>query len=70
MAQYYPANVANRYRLISRPVSNAEYARAMELLDKFGLENGWIQELESNEFYRPYFEKNRVDPFNNGKWKK
>jgi putative pyruvate formate lyase activating enzyme len=69
MAQYYPTNVANRYALMSRPVSNAEYARAIELLDKFGLDNGWIQELESNESYRPYFEDNRADPFNNGKWK-
>ncbi len=65
MAQYYPANIAGRYMLISRPVSNAEYARAIELLDKFGLENGWIQELESSESYIPHFEENREDPFNN-----
>ena len=62
MAQYYPANIANRYMLISRPVSNAEYARAIELLGKYGLENGWTQELESNYFYRPDFE-NRTAPF-------
>ena len=70
MAQYYPTNVADRYMLISRPISNAEYARAIELIDKFGLENGWIQELESSGFYRPHFEENRVDPFNNGNGKK
>lgn len=69
MAQYYPTNVANRYILMSRPVSNAEYARAIELLDKFGLENGWIQELESSESYHPHFEGNRIDPFNNVKLK-
>jgi putative pyruvate formate lyase activating enzyme len=65
MAQYYPANVGKRYMLISRPVSYAEYANAIELLDKLGLENGWIQELGSNEYYLPHFEKDRVDPFNN-----
>lgn len=70
MAQYYPTNIANRYMLISRPVSNAEYTRAIELLDKFNLENGWIQEPESNEFYRPHFEEDRADPFNNGNWKR
>ena len=69
MAQYYPTNVANRYMLISRPVSNAEYARAIELLDKFGLINGWIQEQESSEFYHPHFEETRTDPFNNVKFK-
>jgi putative pyruvate formate lyase activating enzyme len=68
MAQYYPTNVANRYMLISRSVSKAEYVRAVELLDKFGLENGWTQELESSDFYRPDFERNRIDPFNNGNW--
>ena len=66
MAQYYPSNIAARHMLISRTISHSEYARAIELLDKFGLENGWIQELESNDFYRPNFE-NRVDPFNNKK---
>ena len=64
MAQYYPSNVAGRHMLISRTISYSEFARAIELLDKFGLENGWIQELESNDFYRPNFE-NRTDPFNN-----
>ena len=64
MAQYYPSNIAGRHMLISRAISHSEYARAIELLDKFGLENGWIQELESNDFYRPNFE-NRTDPFNN-----
>jgi putative pyruvate formate lyase activating enzyme len=64
MAQYYPTNVADRYILISRPISNMEYLRAIELLEKYGLENGWIQELESNDFYRPNFE-DRKDPFNN-----
>jgi putative pyruvate formate lyase activating enzyme len=67
MAQYYPTNIANRYILISRSASQMEFARAIELLDKYGLENGWVQEMESNNFYRPNFEKDRIDPFNNRK---
>jgi len=35
------------------------------LLDKYGLDNGWIQEMESHEFYRPNFDKDREDPFGN-----
>ncbi len=65
MAQYYPANKADKYPLISRNISYSEYARAIELLDKFGLENGWVQELESKENYRPFFEETRKDPFKN-----
>ncbi len=65
MAQYYPSNKAERYPLISRNISSSEYYRAIELLDKFGLENGWVQETESKESYRPFFEETREDPFRN-----
>lgn len=65
MAQYYPTNKANKYPLISRNISYSEYVRAIELLDKFGLENGWIQEMESKENYHPFFEETREDPFKN-----
>ncbi|HEY6906078.1 MAG TPA: radical SAM protein [Ignavibacteriaceae bacterium] len=65
MAQYYPSNKAENYPLISRNISYSEYARAIELLDKFGLENGWVQEMESKESYRPFFEETRDDPFKN-----
>jgi putative pyruvate formate lyase activating enzyme len=65
MAQYYPSNKAEKYPLISRNISSTEYIRALELLDKFGLENGWVQEIESKESYRPFFEETREDPFRN-----
>jgi hypothetical protein len=65
MAQYYPANKAEKYTLISRNISYSEYIRAIELLDKFGLEHGWIQEMESKESYKPFFEETRQDPFKN-----
>jgi putative pyruvate formate lyase activating enzyme len=65
MAQYYPANKADKYPLISRNISYSEYARAAELLEKFGLENGWVQERESTKNYRPFFEDTREDPFKN-----
>lgn len=65
MAQYYPANKAEKYPLISRNISYSEYTRATEMLDKFGLENGWVQEMESKESYRPFFEETRDDPFKN-----
>jgi len=65
MAQYYPTNRASRNILLNRKITLSEYARVIDLLDKYGLENGWVQEMESNDFYRPEFEKDRVDPFNN-----
>jgi putative pyruvate formate lyase activating enzyme len=65
MAQYYPTNRSYRNILLNRKISFREYERVLELLDKYGLENGWIQELESNDFYRPNFNEDRVDPFGN-----
>lgn len=65
MAQYYPTNNAASDILIDRKISYSEYLRALDLLDKYGLTNGWIQEMESSENYKPYFEETRVNPFKN-----
>jgi putative pyruvate formate lyase activating enzyme len=56
MSQYYPP-----YRLpipeLNRPLHNSEYETITQEMETLGLENGWIQELESSENYRPDFEK-------------
>lgn len=65
MSQYYPTNKSQKDILIDRAIRNSEYERALELLDKYGLKNGWTQEMESAETYRPYFNENRINPFNN-----
>jgi putative pyruvate formate lyase activating enzyme len=66
MAQYYPTNVAGtnqRYTLLSRRISEAEWLRAISALDEFGIENGWMQEYDGAAFYyRPDF-TNRETPF-------
>ena len=67
MAQYYPTNRASKNILLNRTITQTEYVRVLELLEKYGLENGWIQEMESNEFYRPNFDEDREDPFGNKK---
>lgn len=67
MAQYYPTNRAERNILLNRSVRYSEFERVTQLLDKYGLENGWIQEMESHDFYRPNFQKDREDPFSNKK---
>ncbi|MBU1101241.1 MAG: radical SAM protein [Bacteroidetes bacterium] len=63
MAQYYPANNANSFEQLNRSISVEEYKHALDLLEKFSLDNGWIQDLESNYCYRPYFEVDRTNPF-------
>lgn len=65
ITQYFRTNRSKKHILISRRIRYGEFMRAVELLDKYGLENGWIQEIESSEHYRPSFEISRNDPFNN-----
>ena len=65
MSQYYPTNKAYKDILIDRAVRNSEYEKAILLLEKYGLHNGWVQEMESTETYRPNFHENRANPFNN-----
>jgi len=67
MSQYYQTNRSSRNVLLNRKISRREYDRVLELLDKYGLENGWVQKMESNDFYRPNFDRDREDPFGNRK---
>lgn len=57
MAQYYPSHEAQRKRLLSRTISQAEYDEVLRLLDEVGLENGWVQEMGAAENYLPNFER-------------
>lgn len=63
MSQYYPSNKAYKDILIDRAIRNSEYEKALELLDKYGLHNGWVQEMESSDNYRPSFNEDRTNPF-------
>lgn len=43
MSQYFPAHKALKISELKRKVKKHEYEKALSLLEKFGLENGWIQ---------------------------
>ncbi len=45
MNQYFPAHKAAGIAGINRKITDGEYAEAVEVLEKAGLENGWIQDL-------------------------
>lgn len=62
MSQYYPTHKAEEIELMNRRVRESEYDRVLRLLDKLGFEHGWIQECESQDYYRPNFQ-DRVAPF-------
>jgi putative pyruvate formate lyase activating enzyme len=70
MSQYYPTNRINdsnaeksdRILLINRRIREREYEKVLDMLDKYGFENGWAQEFESQDYYRPDF-ADRIEPF-------
>jgi putative pyruvate formate lyase activating enzyme len=62
MSQFYPVHKALEIELLSRNIRESEYERVFELMEEFGLENGFMQEFESESYYRPDF-KDRAEPF-------
>ncbi|MDP4199735.1 MAG: radical SAM protein [Bacteroidota bacterium] len=70
MSQYYPTNKvsdenAEKFEsllLLNRRIREREYDKVLDMLDEFGIENGWAQEFESQDYYRPDF-SDRVTPF-------
>jgi putative pyruvate formate lyase activating enzyme len=64
MSQYYPTSqVANHY-LLNNKLSIAEYEKVTTEMEALGFKNGWIQEMDSAETYRPDFDFSH--PFENG----
>ena len=62
MSQYYPAHRASKIPLLARTISPAEHEEVIRLIDRLGLENGWIQEMGATETYLPDFAQ-EGDPF-------
>lgn len=62
MAQYYPTHQAEnnkRYVLLSRRIRESEWMKATSVLEKLGMEEGWVQEFDgSSYYYRPDFSDN------------
>lgn len=45
MSQYFPAYKAHTFKELSRRITAEEYEEACQIMEKYGLENGWVQEL-------------------------
>jgi putative pyruvate formate lyase activating enzyme len=46
MAQYFPAFNAAEFGELSRRITSHEYEDAVRIMERHGLENGWVQEIE------------------------
>ncbi|RJX19710.1 MAG: radical SAM protein [Desulfobulbus sp.] len=55
MAQYMPIPAVADDPELGRRLSSAEYGEVLEELDRLGMENGWVQDLASQDYYCPDF---------------
>ncbi|MFC1864396.1 radical SAM protein [Chloroflexota bacterium] len=55
MSQYFPAHRASQISSLLRTISPSEYSEVIDLLNRLGLENGWLQEMGAAENYLPDF---------------
>ncbi|MBN2710665.1 MAG: radical SAM protein [Calditrichaceae bacterium] len=58
MAQYYPANRAMEFPLISRTINYSEYLSALNALEELDMTAGFIQQMDAPEYYQPHFREN------------
>ncbi len=61
MSQYAPIPAVAEDPELGRRLTPAEYEEVLEELDRLGMENGWVQALESQDHYCPDFA--RSHPF-------
>lgn len=57
MAQYKPIHQNNSYNELNRTLTKAELEKVMDMLEDNGLESGWVQDLESSDYYSPDFKE-------------
>ena len=57
MSQYYPTHHAGHFPELARRINQSEYDEVVQLLEKLGMENGWIQDMESTDNYQPDFHR-------------
>jgi putative pyruvate formate lyase activating enzyme len=56
MAQYFPTPAMKYDPTLGRTLTSEEYETVKAELDTLGFYKGWVQELDSNNYYRPDFE--------------
>jgi putative pyruvate formate lyase activating enzyme len=57
MSQYYPPPPVAAHPYLGRTITRTEYEEVLGELERLGFHRGWVQELESQESYRPDFLK-------------
>jgi putative pyruvate formate lyase activating enzyme len=57
MSQYHPTYHVKNDHLLNRPLYKMEYEAVVGEMERLGFRNGWVQDMDSCENYRPDFSK-------------
>jgi putative pyruvate formate lyase activating enzyme len=57
MSQYYPCHKAAQIPELARTITFEEYSEVVDLLEKLGLDDGWLQEMDAPAHYLPDFSR-------------
>jgi len=57
MSQYHPAFLAENHPGLGRSLYEAEYQSVVEEMELLGFRNGYVQDMDSHQTYRPDFSK-------------
>jgi putative pyruvate formate lyase activating enzyme len=57
MSQYHPAYSAGIHPVLNRSLYKAEYEAVVKAMEELGFRNGWVQDMDSFQNYRPDFSK-------------
>ena len=66
MSQYHPIPEVMLHPKLGRLVTPDEYNEVVNEMDNLGLQNGWVQQLDSSDHYLPDFRED--NPFKNTKY--
>jgi putative pyruvate formate lyase activating enzyme len=57
MSQYHPTYLVKNHHVLNRSLYKEEYEAVVETMEDLGFRNGWVQDLDSYQNYRPDFSK-------------
>ena len=66
MSQYHPMPEVMLHPKLGRLLTHKEYDEVVNEMDNLGLQNGWVQQLDSNSYYLPDFKEEH--PFETPKY--
>ena len=57
MSQYHPTSIARNHQVLNRSLYRSEYEAVVAEMKNLGFRNGWIQDMDSFQNYKPDFSK-------------